>query len=82
MKEIFHSELKAKLSVDENEKVRDIIHPGEHWRSSKQDPREVAIDYLKNVSTNLKVSTNLLENINKMVSFDAPKGPKNTIPTL
>ena len=76
MKEIFHSELKAKISVDENEKVRDIIHSGEHWRSSKQDPLEVAIDYLKNVGPNLKVSTNLLENINIMVSFDAPKDQK------
>ena len=28
------------------------------------------------LGTNLKVSTNLLENINKMVSFDAPKDQK------
>ena len=54
MKEIFDSELKAKISVDENEKVRDIIHSDEHWRSNKQDPLDVAIDYLQNVTKTLK----------------------------
>ena len=65
MKEIFDSELKAKLSIDENEKVRDIIHFDEHWRSNKQDPLDVAIDYLQNVTKTFKISTNLLENINE-----------------
>ena len=73
MKEIFDSELKAKLSIDENEKVRDIIHFDKHWRSNKQDPLDVAIDYLQNVTRTFKISTNLLEKINEKVSFDDPK---------
>jgi hypothetical protein len=74
MKEIFDSELKAKLSVHENEKVRDIIHFDEHWRSNKQDPLDVAIDYLQNVTTRtFKISTNLLEKIDETVSFDDPR---------
>ena len=74
MKEIFDSELKAKLSVDENEKVRDIIHFNEHWRSNKQNPLDVAIDYLQNVTTRtFKISTNLLGKINETVSFDDPR---------
>ena len=73
MKEIFDSELKAKLSIDENEKVRDIIHFDEHWRSNKQDPLDVAIDYLQNVTKTVKISTNLLENIKETVSFDDPQ---------
>jgi zinc metalloprotease ZmpB len=74
MKEVFDSGLKAKLSVDDNEKVRSVIHFDEHWRSNKQDPLDVAIDYLQNVTTRtLKISTNLLENINETVSFDNPR---------
>ena len=73
MKEIFDSELKAKLSIDESEKVRDIIHFGEHWRSNKQDPLDIAIDYLQKVTKTVKISTNLLENINETVSFDDPQ---------
>jgi hypothetical protein len=30
MKEVFDSKIKAKLSIGENEKVRDIIHFDEH----------------------------------------------------
>ena len=73
MKEIFDSELKAKLSIDENEKVRDIIHFDKRWRSNKQDPLDVVIDYLQNVTKTFKISTNLLENINETVSFDDPQ---------
>ena len=54
MKEIFDSELNAKLSIDENEKVRNIIHFDEHWKSNKQGPLDVAIDYLQNVTKNFQ----------------------------
>src|SRR5215831_3637171 len=74
MKEIFDSELKAKLSVDDNEKVRDIVHFNEHWRSNKQNPLDVAIDYLQNVTTRtFKISPDLWEKVNETVSFDNPR---------
>jgi zinc metalloprotease ZmpB len=74
LKEIFDSKLRAKLSIGENEKVRDIIHFDEHWRSKKQDPLDVAVDYLRNITTKtFKISTDLLENVNETVSFDDPR---------
>src|ERR687896_2252675 len=74
MKEIFDSKLKAKLSIGENEKVRDIIHFDEHWRSIKKDPLDVAVDYLQNVTTKtFKISANLLENVKETVSFEDPR---------
>ena len=76
MKEIFDSELKAKLSIDEDENVRDVIHFDEHWRSNKQDPLDAAIYYLQGITKTLKISTNLLENIKETVSFDDPHEQK------
>jgi len=73
MKEIFDSELKAKLSIDENDEVRHIMHFDKHWKSNKQDPLEVAVDYLKSVTKSFKISKNLLDNINEPVSFDDPE---------
>lgn len=73
MKVIFNPDIKASLSIDENENVRDIIHSQEYWKSNKQKPLDVAVDYLQNVSHILKISKESLKNIHQNVSFDEPK---------
>lgn len=73
MKEIFDSKLKAKLSIDENEDVRNITHSDEHWKSNKKNPLDAAVDYLLNVTKTFKLPTNSLKNLSQKVSFDDPQ---------
>jgi zinc metalloprotease ZmpB len=72
MKVIFNPSIKANLSIDQNENVRDINHSQEYWKSNKQNPVEVAIDYLQNVAQIFKISRESLRNIGQNVSFDDP----------
>ena len=73
MKKIFDSESNAKMSVDDDGSVRDILHTDERWKSNKQDPLDVAKDYLQNVMGILKISGDSIENIDQQVSFDEPR---------
>jgi len=68
----FNSDLKANLSIDENENVRDINHFQENWKSTEQNPLDAAINYLQNVAKIFKISEKTLKNIHQKVSFDDP----------
>ena len=72
MKEIFDSKLKAKLSMDESDDVRNITHFHENWKSNKQSPLDVAVDYLHNVTKTFRIPKNTLKNMNQKASFDDP----------
>jgi zinc metalloprotease ZmpB len=72
MKVVFNPDIQANLSVDENENVRTINHSREYWKSSKQNPLDVVIDYLQNVAEILKISKQALRNVRENVSYDEP----------
>lgn len=72
MREIANTELKARLSVDDNERVRQINHLEEPWESSQESPLMAAIDYLQQVAGVLETSYAELQNPHQKVSFVEP----------
>src|SRR4051794_36873299 len=63
---------KARLGVDDEDRVRHISHLDEPWESSAESPLSAAVDYLRQ-TTNLKVSSDELENPQQKVSFVEPR---------
>jgi hypothetical protein len=47
MPEIYDPKLKARLTVDESDRVRSLDHVDEYWESPEATPRETAIAYLR-----------------------------------
>lgn len=73
MNTTYNSELKAHLSLDDNNRVRHIRHSQEYWPSEKASPRLSANDYLKQMAGVLQIPNGQLNNLNKRVSFVDPR---------
>jgi zinc metalloprotease ZmpB len=73
MKTIYRSDLKAEVSVDDENKVRHIRHSQEYWPSEDNVPRVSAETYLKEWAETLQISKDQLQNLHKKVSFYDPR---------
>jgi zinc metalloprotease ZmpB len=73
MKSRYDPNLKAHLTLDDNEKVRQIRHSQEYFLSEHNNPRLAADDYLNKMAEPLRISKEELKNVNKKVSFLDPR---------
>jgi hypothetical protein len=73
MRTIYGHDLKAHLTLDDNDKVRHIRHSQEFWESEQSIPTEVAADYLRRISETLKIPGTQLRALHKRVSFLDPR---------
>ena len=70
----FHSpNLKAHLTLDENQKVRHIRHSQEYWPSEQDIPSLSANDYLMEMADTLQIPKEEFKNLHKKVSFLDPR---------
>jgi len=73
MKSRYDPSLKAHLTLDDNEKVRQIRHSKEYFLSEHNIPRLAADDYLNKMAEPLRIPKEELKNLNKKVSFFDPR---------
>jgi zinc metalloprotease ZmpB len=72
MKIIFNPELKANLSLDDSQHVRQINHFQEYWSTNQINPVLVATDYFHQVADLIQVPRDQLRNMHQQVSFLEP----------
>jgi len=73
MKTTYRSDLKAHLSVDDQNKVRHIRHSQEYWESESNVARVSAETYLNSWAEVLQIPKDQLRTLSKRVSFDNPR---------
>ena len=73
MREINDEKLKANLTVDEEDRVRQISYVDQPWESTEQSPLMAAVDYLRRMTDVLNVSSSELAHPLEKVSFSEPR---------
>ncbi len=72
MAETYDPELKARLTVDADERVRGINHVDEFWRSDDQAPRKAAVAYLRTVAPKLDADPDEFAHAHQPVDYLDP----------
>ncbi len=72
MRVVFNSDLKANLSIDDAQRIRQINHFQEYWASEKKTPILAAIDYFHQVAELLQIPKEQFRNMHQQVSFLEP----------
>src|SRR4051794_29402636 len=72
MPERYDPNLKARLTVDESDRVRGINYVDEFWPAKEPSARPAAISYLREVADTLSVPTGQLDFAHQPVSFFDP----------
>ena len=78
MPEIYDRNLKARLTVDEADRVRGIEHVDEYWESTEGNPKDTAIAYLREVADTLTVPDDRFAFAHQQVSFLEPEADRDT----
>lgn len=73
MKTTYKPNIKAHVSVDDENKVRHIRHSQEHWESEDNVPRVSAETYLNEWAETLQIPNEQLQNLSQKVSFYDPR---------
>src|SRR5215207_2672119 len=73
MENEYRPELKAHVSVDDEGKVRQVLHSEEHWQPNEQDPRRAAVDYVRSQARLLDVSESSLDRLDERVGYTEPR---------
>ena len=72
MRQEIDSNTKARLAVDDNNRVRQIIHLEQPWMSAETSPLLAAVDYMRHMDL-LRVAETELANPLEKVSFTEPR---------
>ena len=72
MAETYDPQLKARLTVDDEGRVRGINHVDEFWASPENAPRQAAIAYLREVADTLGLSADQLQHAHQRVEYLDP----------
>ncbi len=72
MSEIYDQSLKARLTLDDDDRVRGINHVDEYWHAEASNPRTAAIDYLRGVSDRFDMVPIELAHAHQPVNFFEP----------
>lgn len=78
MPEIYDPRLKARLTVDEADRVRGINHVDEYWESPEASAKGTAIAYLKDVADTFAVADDQLAHAHQQVNFLQPERERET----
>jgi hypothetical protein len=73
MENEYRPELKAHVSVDDEGKVRQVLHSEEHWQPTEQDPRRAAEDYVRSQARLLDISESALDRLDERVGYTEPR---------
>jgi hypothetical protein len=78
MPEIYDPQLKARLSVDEADRVRGINHVDEFWESPESTPKDTAIAYLRQVADTFAVPDDQFAFAHQPVDYLQPDPERGT----
>jgi hypothetical protein len=73
MRTVYRPDLKAEISLDDENKVRHIRHSREYWLSEDDVPRVSAETYLNEWAGTLHIPKDQLQNLHQKVSFYDPR---------
>lgn len=73
MKNIFNNDLKAELSIDDRNQVRQILHTGEYYALEKNNSRSAAIEYFEKLPKIYNLTSAQTKNMHQQVSFLEPR---------
>ena len=73
MSERYDPQLKARLTLDDDQRVRGINHQDEFWQAEESAPRKAALAYLRSVSDRLGVPTAQLDFAHQPVTYLEPR---------
>jgi zinc metalloprotease ZmpB len=72
MENQYRPEVGAHVSVDEEGKVRHVLHRDDNWRSGQKDPREAAIEYLRAQAGLLEIPHAALDRLDEPARYTEP----------
>ena len=78
MPEIYDQKLKARLTVDESDRVRGINHLDEYWESPGNSAKETAVAYLRAVADTFALPSDQFEFAHQQVDYLNPEGDRDT----
>src|SRR5688572_30662299 len=78
MPEIYDQKLKARLTVDESDRVRGINHLDEYWESPENSAKETAIAYLREVADTFTLPSDQFDFAHQQVDYLNPEGDRDT----
>jgi len=73
MENEYRPELKAHVSVDDEGKVRHVLHGEERWRPADGDPRSAAIEYVRAQAGLLEIADAALDRLDEPVTYTEPR---------
>ena len=72
MAEMYDPQLKARLTLDDEGRVRGINHVDEFWQSPENAPRQAAVVYLREVAETLGIPATQLDHAHQKVAYLEP----------
>jgi hypothetical protein len=73
MREISNTRLRARVSIDEDDRVRQVNHSEAPWKSTQDSPLRAALEYLQHLGMGLGIREDELRNASQAVSFSEPR---------
>jgi len=73
MENQFRPELNAHVSVDAEGKVRHVLHSEDLWRSTEENPRRAAIEYVRAQAGLLEIADPALDRLDEPVTYTEPR---------
>lgn len=73
MESRYRPELKADVAIDDEGRVRHVLHSRDDWRSSQEDPRAAAIEYVRAQAGLLEIDDAALGRLDEPVTYTEPR---------
>jgi hypothetical protein len=73
MREISNAKLRARVSIDEHDRVRQINHSEAPWTTGENSPVRAALEYLRQTAAELQITEEELGGATQAVSFSEPR---------
>lgn len=74
----YRHDLRAHVSMDDEGKVRHVLHSEEEWRPSENDPRAAAVEYVRAQAGLLDIPDAALERVDEPVTYTEPRDEEDS----
>ena len=73
MENQYRPELNAHVLTDDEGRVRQVLHSDEPWRSTEENPRRGAIEYVRAQAGLLEIADAALDRLDEPVTYTEPR---------
>ena len=81
MRTLYDLTLQANLLRDDSDKLRAINHHDEFPEIEANDPRQAALQYLRNMAGHFDIDAGEIENAGQHLSFPRPRAEGQRVPS-